>query len=117
MAIPILTGLARQMAKYGYKAAKGLSSKSISSAAKKVGATPYGAKAAKFASKQFKKLPKKGKKMITQQKVKDIGRGAAQKYDKLYDATLGTKKRRQITSAGLGGVALGSFLSGDDIDS
>jgi len=114
MAIPAITGLARLMAKYGYKAAKSISSKNIGAAAKKVGETKYGMKAKSFASKQFSKLPKSGKKLITQEKVKNVGRGVAAKYDKLYDATLGTKKRRQITSAGLGGAVIGSFLSGDD---
>ena len=116
MAIPIVTGLARMMSKYGYRAAKGLSSKSIGSAAKKFGETKYGKKASKIASSQFSKLPKEGKKIITQEKIKKAGRGVASKYDKLYGATLGTKKRRQITSASLGSFALGSFLSGDDKD-
>lgn len=113
MALPAIYGT---LARLGMRFAKGLSSKSIGKAASKVGQTKYGKQASKFASKQFSKLPKKGKKILTQEKVKKVGQGVVNKYDKLYGATLGTSTRRKVTSGTVGGYALGSFLAGDDIE-
>lgn len=113
MALPAIYGA---LARIGMKVARGLSSKNIGKAASKLGQTKYGKQASQYASKQFSKLPKKGKKIITQQKVKKVGQGIVNKYDKLYGATLGTPTRRKVTSATIGGYTLGSFLSGDDIE-
>lgn len=68
-------------------------------------------KAAKYAAKG------KTKKAKAIQHLDAFGRKTAKGYTKLYGATLGSSTKRKVTSGVLGGMAVGSFLSGDDIDS
>ena len=115
MAIPVILGkLYRTVASYGVKQARKLSPRYMGAASKaygkKIGNTTAGQKISGFTSKQFGKLPVEGKGVFTQEKVKKFGKGVANKYGKVYSATLGTSNRRKVTSAALGGYMLGSIF-------
>ena len=108
MAIPALAALYRTVASYGYKAAKAIRPSKVKKAMKPLvdKATKPGLTGTRFESAEGKL-------------IKGI-RGASKKgfgaYKTAYKATLSTPGRRKVTSAGLGGFGLGSFLSGDDKD-
>jgi|TARA_R100001460_G_scaffold67650_1_gene108055 hypothetical protein len=108
MAIPALAALYRTVASYGYKVARKLDPEKVKKTLKPIvdRATKPGLQRTKFASAEGKL-------------IKGI-RGASKKgfgaYKTAYKATLSTPGRRKTTSGTLGGIGLGSFLSGDDKD-